>query len=354
MRRISAAALWSRRYPLPDRHHAVEEQLEDVKQGVQLAREGSPGALREGSNVLERAHSIASAAFGDGGDAAVHVRQLLSLACFNAGRYAACEKHVRGLLKVVDETSFVDRFELRVLLVDALRRQGRLDDAQAACGSEASDSVEQRLEMLARRAWLVRQIKGGAPPHELLNEAAQLSSSLEAKSVGQAKHSAVILAMQGLLSLEAGRADEALEQAAKGQKIVEQYRSMTGESRALAMELGDVLTVQGKALLAGKNYLRAEETLDEALAQYEADNARSAEAMLALGQLFRETHSNMYAEGTYRKLLAVISRNPGEVSEEHIREAYDKYAWFLRKAKRIPEAEEVEQEYIRFYHNPPT
>jgi hypothetical protein len=39
------------------------------------------------------------------------------------------------------------------------------------------------------------------------------------------------------------------------------------------------------------------------------------------------------------------------VNAENVREAYDKYAWFLRHAKRIPEAEEIEQEYIRFYHN---
>jgi hypothetical protein len=58
-----------------------------------------------------------------------------------------------------------------------------------------------------------------------------------------------------------------------------------------------------------------------------------------------------YAEGTYRKLLAVIARSPGEVAPEHVREAYDRYAWFLRHAKRLPEAEEVEQEYIRFYHD---
>lgn len=73
------------------------------------------------------------------------------------------------------------------------------------------------------------------------------------------------------------------------------------------------MTLQGRALLAGKNYLRAEEMLDEALAQFEDDHARAAEAMLALGQLFRETRSDMYAEGMYRKLLAVIARNPGEV-----------------------------------------
>jgi tetratricopeptide (TPR) repeat protein len=87
---------------------------------------------------------------------------------------------------------------------------------------------------------------------------------------------------------------------------------MVGE-KALTAELGDLLTLQGRALLAGKNYLRAEELLDEALAQYEDDHARAAEAMLALGQLFRETRSDMYAEGMYRKLLSVIARNPGEV-----------------------------------------
>jgi tetratricopeptide (TPR) repeat protein len=349
VRRISEAALWARKYPLPTEAHPVEDMLEDVKRGLQLVREGSPGALKEGSNVLERAHAIASAAFGESGDAATHVRHALCVACFNAGRFAAAEKHARGLLKALDPTSAVDRFEVRVILADSLRRQGRTAEAEVACVSEPADSVEQRLELLARRAWLLRQGKG-TPPHEVLNEAAELSNTLAARSAGQARHSAAILAMQGLLSLEAGLWEEALERAAKGQAVVEQYRAAGGDTRALAAELGDVLTVQGRALLAGKQFLRAEETLDEALAQYGDDHARAAEALLALGQLFEQTQSNTYAEGTYRKLLAVISRSPGEVASENVREAYDKYAWFLRHAKRIPEAEEIEQEYIRFYH----
>lgn len=42
-----------------------------------------------------------------------------------------------------------------------------------------------------------------------------------------------------------------------------------------------------QAQLCGKNYLGAEELLDEALSCYENDSGRAAEAMLALGELFK-------------------------------------------------------------------
>jgi tetratricopeptide (TPR) repeat protein len=325
----------------------VEEMLEDVREALATGRKGN---MAEGSNLLERAYAIAESAFGESGESALYVRYLLAVSCFNAGRYVPCVKHIDQLLRHVDITSPIDRFELRILRADALRKQELLEEAAAACAAEPDDTVEEQLELLAKKAWLISQTGTGKGAAEL-NEAAALSSSLEEKSKGLAKHSAAILAMQGLLSLQAGDVEKSLERGEMGQKTIEQWRTFTGDTTGLGMEMGDALTVQGKALLEGKKFLRAEEILDEALSQYGGDNSRSVEAMLALGQLFRETNSNTYAEGTYRKLLSLISRKPTEVAREHVREAYDKYAWFLRNHSRQAEAEEVEEEYIRLFHN---
>lgn len=329
-RHVSAATLWRRKYELPkEGSHAVEALLDDVGAGLKLLRGG--GSLREASAVLERALEIAAVAFGPSSESSLHVRNLVALACFNAGRFAAAEKHLRGMLAVVDATSaVVDRFEVRVLLAASLRQQGKLDEAAAACAGEPEDSVEQRVELLARRAWLELAAGRGPSASALLNEAAAVCSALEHKSASLARYGALILALQGVQSLTVGRADEALARAKLGQRTLEQYRQLSGDARALAPEMGDVLTVQGQALVAAKRYLEAEETLDEALAQYEPDSARSAQALLALGQLFKETSSNTYAEGAYRKLLSMIARNPGEISSDHIREvSVFPFFWFV-------------------------
>lgn len=355
---VSAAALWPvGGYDVPAEGHAVEGLLEEVGTGAGLLRGGQ--RLAEASHMLERAHAIAEAAFGPGSESALHVRHLLALALFNAGRLAPAEAHLRSLLSLLDPCSPIDRFPLRVMRADALRRLGRIHEAAQASQVEPGDSIEQRLEMLTRQAWLLTQQSGAtgpaatipAPPHEVLNEAVELIGSLEEKSKSMAKYSAIVLALQALVSLRAGNFVEALERAEKAAKTIEQYRALSGEATGLSKELGDVLTVQGKALLGSKNFLRAEEVLDQALALFETDHARAAEALLALGDLFRQTSSNTYAEGTYRKLLAVIDRFPGQISREHIHEAYDSYAWFLRNHSRKKEAEEVEQEYIRLFHN---
>jgi tetratricopeptide (TPR) repeat protein len=152
--------------------------------------------------------------------------------------------------------------------------------------------------------------------------------------------------------VEAGQFEAALERTSKGVKAVKKWRSDTGNTSGLAREMGDLLTVQGRAHLGCKRFLSAEEALDEAMASFETGGGagkegRSAEALLALAILYKESASQTYAEGVYRKLMRIIST--GGVDAEHIHSAYDAYAWFLRGQKRIPEAEDVEQEYIRLY-----
>lgn len=56
----------------------------------------------------------------------------------------------------------------------------------------------------------------------------------------------------------------------------------------------------------------------------------------------------MYTEGVYRKLMSLIHQ--GNVDPEHRHQAYDEYAWFLRSQKRVSEAQDVENEYLRLYH----
>ena len=347
-RRISAASLWRiGGYTVPQEPHAVEELLEDVRAGMEVARKG--GHASEASTLLERAHQISGPAFGATSEAALHVHHMLALSLFNAERFAVAEKHLRELLKVVDEQSPIDRFELRVMRADALRRLERLDEAVAACVVEESDSVEQQVEMLTRQAWLETQ-RGEQGTHQL-NEAAALSDKLEAKSQSLAQYSSMILCMQALVSAGAGQWEEGVERAERAAKTISQWRELSGNKNGLNGAMGDAFTAQGKALIAGKSWLRAEERLDSALAEYGDDSARAAEALLALGGLFRATSSMTYAEGTYRKLLAAIDRHPEMVGREHIRQTYDEYAWFLRNHRRTPEAEEVEQEYIRLFHN---
>lgn len=137
--------------------------------------------------------------------------------------------------------------------------------------------------MLILQSFLLMRCKGGAPPHAPLNEAAELSAQLSAGRE-QSRYLAIIFALQGTLSLEAGKFDEAMERAGKGLKAVSQLRQ-TDSAAALAMELGDLLTVQGKAQLGLQNYLRAEELLDEALSSFETGGGagkegRCAEALL--------------------------------------------------------------------------
>jgi hypothetical protein len=88
--------------------------------------------------------------------------------------------------------------------------------------------------MLARQAWLARVgSKGKEPPHALLNEAARLSESLEKQTLSLAKYSAVILALQGLISLESGQWEQALERGQKGQQVIQQFRKLAGDAKVI-------------------------------------------------------------------------------------------------------------------------
>jgi tetratricopeptide (TPR) repeat protein len=297
------------------------------------------------------------------------------LSAINADRYAVAEKHLRLLLQHVDETSVIDRFELRVALVNVLRLQCRLLDAANECVAENGDSVEQQIRLLSMKSFLLMRCKGELPPHDPLNTAAALSAKLEEGSREQAKLVAIIFALQvlirdvccyglllfanlllfsliqGTVSVEAGNYDQALERVSKGLSAVRKWQS-DNSSSSLTMELGDLLTVRGRALLGNKTFLSAEESLDEALAAFEVGvgagkEGRAAEALLALGTLYKETSSMMYAEGVYRRLMRIIS--VGGVDSEHVHASYDAYAWFLRSQKRVTEAEDIEKEYIRLY-----
>lgn len=228
---IGAASLWGRKYPIPQESHSVEAMVDEIKTGMQLVREGSASSMKEGSNVLERGCMIASSAFGESAEATLFVRHALCVSLFRAGRFGSCEKNLRLLLNVVDSTSTIDRFELRVMLADCLRKLGRSEEALQACAAESEDSTEQKLEMLARQAWLARESGGKEPPHELLNEATRLIETLEKRTFALAKYSAVILAIQGLISLEAGRWEQALERGQRGQQVIQQYRSVAGEAK---------------------------------------------------------------------------------------------------------------------------
>lgn len=83
--------------------------------------------------------------------------------------------------------------------------------------------------------------------------------------------------------------------------------SIQGAPSDVGLQMGDLLTVRGKALLGLKSFLSAEEVLDEALECFSAATAapladdvlggreagnpgRCAEALLALARLFKETN----------------------------------------------------------------
>lgn len=143
------------------------------------------------------------------------------MAAFNSGRFSVAEKQLRAVLAHVDDTSAMDRFALRCMLVNSVRAQGRLLDAAALCQAEPGDSAEQRLLVLVLRSFLLLRCKGEAPPHEPLNEAAELCAQLEPAL--EAKYSALVFALQGTISLEAGRFEEAQERAQKGLTVVRKW-----------------------------------------------------------------------------------------------------------------------------------
>ena len=82
------------------------------------------------------------------------------------------------------------------MLANALRKQEKYVEAASSCGVEPQDTVEQKLEMLTRKAWLVMNHVKGPMPHVPLNEAAEMSAALETGSKAQAKYTAMIFALQ--------------------------------------------------------------------------------------------------------------------------------------------------------------
>lgn len=114
----------------------------------------------------------------------------------NSERYAVAEKHLRTMLEHVDDTSTIERFPLRRMLVNTVRLQGRLVDAAAECKPEKSDGPEQRAELLLLRSFLLMRSKGQDAPHEPLNEAAELTGQLQDGSREQARLMAIVFALQ--------------------------------------------------------------------------------------------------------------------------------------------------------------
>ena len=74
-RYISAAALWRKSYAVPTEAHPVEEMLVDVKEALDLLREGR--RIKDASNLLERSNEIAVSAFGAESETALYVRYVL-------------------------------------------------------------------------------------------------------------------------------------------------------------------------------------------------------------------------------------------------------------------------------------
>ncbi len=160
--------------------------------------------------------------------------------------------------------------------------------------------------MLVLKSFLLMRCKGAEPPHAPLNEAAELSAQLS-PGIVQSRYLAIIFALQGTLSLEAGRFEEAMERAAKGIKAISQLRQTEGShNTALAMELGDLLTVQGKAQLGLKNFLRAEELLDEALSSFESGGGAGKEGRCAEALLYVCRRVSVVRHGALTCLCAAV------------------------------------------------
>lgn len=128
--------MFDSKYPLPANvaSHPVSDVLDEVKQAAPLL---AKGATREASALLERAHAIGSNVFGEHGEFSLFIQHLLASSCFNAERYTVAEKHLRLLLRAVDETSPIDRFAVRGMLVNCLRLQNRVADAANECTRRA-------------------------------------------------------------------------------------------------------------------------------------------------------------------------------------------------------------------------
>jgi hypothetical protein len=114
----------------------------------------------------------------------------------NCDRYVLAEKHLRHMLTQVDDTSAIDRLALRRMLINCLRLQGRPLDAARECQREDGDGVEAQVELLVLRSFLLMRPRGGEPPHEPLNKAAELCGKLEDGSLSQARWMAIIFALQ--------------------------------------------------------------------------------------------------------------------------------------------------------------